>query len=217
MIKNIFVFCLIFYILSACTTNDIKIQNCPSVNIPRDVTRQYISAANFDAFQITLSGKESYCYTDEISSQRYAVITPIFRVRRLEDSPDSVINTSVYIKPIGEKKYLDKQVKAQTLRIPVDQKEQTIKGNPIKLRIPQPPYDDFSIEMGLNLSDYAYSKSKSMFDIDYKYLSDEDLNAHEEKINMEFLEIGPDERVVFCKQEGRPVVVKKGSDYKNCD
>lgn len=210
------IFCWAICVLSACSS-DVKVQNCPEVNIPREAARQYISAANYDAFQVILSGKESYCYTDETSKQRYSVITPIFRVRRMEDSSVSVVNTSFYIKPIGEGNFLGKQVKSQMLKIPVEQKEQIVKGNSIKMRIPQPPYDNFSIELGLNLSGYADAKAKSMFDIYYKYLSSEELNAQEEKINTEFLEIGPDERIVFCEQNGKPVVVKKGSNHKNCD
>lgn len=183
--------------------------DCPDIVIPREMTNQYINNGNYDAFQITLSGNENYCYTDSSTHQRYAVITPIFRLRRLEDSADSAVDTSFYAKTIGSGQYIGKQVYHQPLRIPLGEKEQIITGKPIKLRIAQPPYDNFSIELGLNLSEYASAKSKSMFDINYRYLSEEDLEAQEQPINNEYLEIAPDEKVVYCEKSGKPIIVKK--------
>jgi len=209
-------FCLIAGIIASCSS-DVKTPDCPRINIPRETARQYISDLGFDALQVSLNGSESYCYTDDVNSRRYVVITPIFKIRRMEDSSINAINTSFYVQPQGVGSYSAKQVREQSLQIPQNVREHTVKGKPIKLHIKQPPYNDLSINLGLNLSDFASAKSKTMFDIDYKYLSADDLAAFDEKIDMEYLEIGPDEKVVFCEQNGRPVVVKKGANSKPCD
>lgn len=205
--KKSALFLLMF--LASCSTSVVP-DGCPVIATPREATRQYISNANYDAFQINLVGNENYCYTDSSTNQRYAVITPIFQLRRLEDSSDRRVDTSFYVKTLGKGEYIGKQVHHQSLQIPLGVKEQTIKGNPVKLRVAQPPYDDFSLELGLNLSDYALSKSKGMFDINYKYFSDEDL-ANMEEPEEKLLEINPDEKVVYCPSRKQPIVVKKNS------
>ena len=190
---------------------------CPIIDVPRETARQYITNNNYDAFQITIAGNENYCYTDAKTNQRYAVITPVFRVKRLEESTDSAIDVAFYINTSGQGNYMGKQVYPQFLRLPVGVQEQNIKGKTVKVRIAQPPYDGFKMELGFNLSDYALGKSKSMFDIDYKYLSDEELNANPETINNKYLEIAPDEKVVYCEKSGQPIVVKKGVVSYPCD
>lgn len=208
-------FILITLLLSACSSGIVP-DGCPVITTPRDTTRQYITNANYDAFQINLAGNENYCYTDSADGQRYAVITPVFQVRRLEDSPDSAIDTSFYVKTNGAGEYMGKQTYFQSLRIPVGVKEQIIKGKSVKVRIKQPPYDNFFLEMGMNLSDYAGSKSKRMFDINYKYFSDEDL-ADMEDPKEELLEIGEDETVVYCPSRQKPIVVKKNQTSNPCN
>ena len=207
---------LVLLVFLASCSSSVEPDRCPVITTPREATRQYISNANYDAFQINLAGNENYCYTDSADGQRYAVITPIFQVRRLEDSPDSAVDISFYIKTLGGGEYIGKRVYFQSLRIPVGVKEQTVKGKVVKVRVKRPPYDNFSLEMGLNLSDYAGAKSKSMFDINYKYFSDEDLDKMYEP-DEELLEIGPDETVVYCPSRQKPVVVKKNQTSNPCN
>lgn len=211
--KKISLFLLAF--ICACS-NSPQYDGCPDIAIPREVTSQYINNGNYDAFQIILSGNENYCYTDPTTNQRYAVITPIFRIRRMEDSSDSAIDTSFYVKTVGSGQYIGRQNYHQSLRIPLDEKEQIVSGKPVKIRVAQLPYDDFSIEMGLNLSEFAAAKSKSMFDINYKYLSDDDLE-NMDKPNEELLEIGDDETVVYCPSRQKPMVVKKNQTSNPCN
>ena len=102
------------------------------------------------------------------------------------------------------------------MHIPNGKIEQTINGKTIKVRVALPPYDDFSLEMGLKLSDYASAKAKSMFDIDYKYLSEQDLTDMAEP-EEKTLEIAPDETVVYCPAKNQPVVVKKNNKSNPCN
>lgn len=207
--------CFLLILLTACSTLSVQ-DGCPVISTPREATRQYITNGNYDAFQVILSGNENYCYTDSSTNQRYAVITPIFKIRRLEDSPDNSVDVAFYIKTSGKENYISKRVIPQVLSVPSDKIEQTVRGKSVKVRIAQPPYEQFSLELGLNLSDYAKAKAKSMFDIDYKYFSEEDLflmAEPEEKI----LEIAPDETVVYCPSKKEPVVVKKNRASTPCN
>lgn len=212
--KKTILFFLTF--LSSCSAG-VTIDGCPVVSTLRENTRQFINLGNYDAFQITLSGNDSYCYTETSTNQRYMVITPYFKVKRLEDSSVNSVDTAFYVKTLGSSAYIGTKTYQQSLYLPSHTTEQTIKGKPISLRIAQPPYDNFSIEIGLALSDYALSKSKRMFDINYQYLSPDDLNAIEEPVNQEYLEIGPDEKIVYCEKTGKPVVVKKGITSTPCN
>ncbi|MBQ9235992.1 MAG: hypothetical protein IJ184_05975 [Alphaproteobacteria bacterium] len=194
-------------------------ESCPKIEINRDKSRMFVNNGNFDALQINLVGFTSYCYADEKTRQYYAVITPQFKLRRMEDSTLSSVDVPFYISAkdmgkgiIGDGRY------QQTLRIPLEKKEVSLPARSITRRIAPPPYGNEAIELGLDLSEYAYAKSKSMYDIDYKYLSQEDLadviQLPPERV---FLEIGPDEKVVYCEKSGRPIVVKKGVISAPCN
>ncbi len=207
--------CFLLMLLAACSTSTTP-EGCPVITTPRENTRQYINNGSYDAFQITLSGNENYCYTDSSNNQRYAVITPIFKIRRLEDSPDNSVDVAFYVKTFGKGNYINERIFHQSLRISDGKIEQTVTGKTIKVRVASPPYDDFSLEMGLKLSDYAGAKAKSMFDIDYKYLSEQDLAAMAEP-EEKTLEIAPDETVVYCPTKNQPVVVKKNNKSNPCN
>lgn len=207
--------CFLLMLLTSCSTSTTP-EGCPIITTPRENTRQYINNGSYDAFQITLSGNENYCYTDSSTNQRYAVITPIFKIRRLEDSPDNSVDIVFYVKTSGKGNYINERIFHQSLHIPDGKIEQTINGKTIKVRVALPPYDDFSLEMGLKLSDYASAKAKSMFDIDYKYLSEQDL-ADMAEPEEKTLEIAPDETVVYCPAKNQPVVVKKNNKSNPCN
>lgn len=210
-------FYLIFSLLLASCSSVVPPEGCPQITTPREHSKQYINNGSYDAFQITLSGHDSYCYTQSTTGQRYMVITPYFRVRRLEDSAVNSVDTSFYVKTIGKGNYIGTKAYSQSLTISPQEKEATIKGKSVSLRIAPLPYEDFSIETGLNLSEYAQAKSGQMFDIDYKYLSKQDLDALDDPIREEFLEIGSDETIVYCEKTGKPKVVKKGSVTQPCN
>ena len=210
-------FGLIFGLLLTACSSVVMPDGCPQITTLREYSKQYINNGNYDAFQISLSGHDSYCYTEDTTGQRYMVITPYFRVRRLEDSTVNSLDTSFYVKTTGKGNYLGTKVYQQSLTISPQAKEEIIKGKKVSLRIAPVPYDDFGIETGIYLSEYAKAKSGKMFDIDYKYLSEEDLGKFDEPIVEEYLEIDPDEKVVYCEKNGKPKVVKKGAITQPCN
>ncbi len=213
MKKISFVF---LWLLTACSSAVI-VDGCPKITTLREASRQYVNNGNYDALQITLSGHDSYCYTQGANGQRYMVITPYFKIRRLEETSINAADVTFYVKTVGKGNYIGTKVYPQSLSLSPDTREQIVKGKSVSLRIAQPPYDDFAIETGLALSDYAKAKTNQMFDIDYRYLSNQELNAVDEPITQEFLEIGANEKVVYCEKTGKPMVVKKSFKSSPCN
>lgn len=201
----------------ACSSRPDEKYACPEIVILQDTARKFQSEMT-DKFQINVVGFESYCYQNDADKRYYAVITPTFQVRRLEDSTTTNVDADYYVKTsFNEKDYIGRRVFRQTLNIPRDVKEQTIKGKTSINRISNPPYRDFKIYLGLDLSDKQVKKSKKMFDIKYRYLSEDEIEAQNDPIieNVS-LEILPDEEVIYSDKLQRPIVVKKNRPKNNC-
>lgn len=197
-------------LLSACSISDSQ-EYCPIIKTSRENIHQFITNINYDAFQITLSGYENYCLK-ESNNQHYTVITPIFKLRRLESSSDTAVDTKFYIKYPDIGNYTGERVYSQTLNIKPQEIETTIKGKSVKLRIPSPPYNNFPLEIGLSLSQYAKAKAKSMYDINYKYISDEEIEQFNNTIEEKVLSVLPDEKIIYCDKTQQPIVVKKNTN-----
>ena len=212
--KRYIVFALIFFV-SACSTVQFKHYSCPEIIIPRETTRAYQTDIN-DKFQINLVGHETHCYLEDADNRYYALITPVFKLRRLEYSKTTNVDADYYIKTsINDKDYLGKRVFKQTLNIPENVKELILKGAPARTRISKPPYNNFKIYMGMDLQGAKKEKSEKMFDIDYRYLTEEDIKNQNEidKVNIEIL---PDEEVIYSEELQKPIVVKKNRQKNNC-
>lgn len=209
---------LLLLILAACAQTSQPDDGCPEINIPRETARIYQNNGEIDQFQINLVGYEGYCYTEPSNNRRYAVLTPLFKVRRLEDSPTSSLDVDFYIKTsINAEDYLGTRKFSQTLNIPQGVKEKTIKGRVTKTRLATPPYNGFSLDLGIALSDEAKTKTKKMFDIDYRYLSAEEIAAQNETaVEKVYLEVNPDEEVIYSDFEQTPLIVKKNRPKTNC-
>ena len=95
--KHFILFTLI--LLAAGCSSSTGDEPCPEIFIPRETARLYQNNGRFDEFQINLVGTEGYCYTEPSNNRRYAVITPVFRVRRLEDSLTTSIDADFMSKP----------------------------------------------------------------------------------------------------------------------
>ena len=56
-----------------------------------------------------------------------------------------------------------------------------------------------------------------MFDIDYRYLTQEEINNQNEiMINRVNLEVLPDEEVIYSESMQKPIVVKKNRPKNDC-
>lgn len=208
-------FFLVF--LTACSSAPDNANECPLISISRETSRSFYQDNQADKFQINLIGFEGYCYTEPSNNRRYALITPIFKVRRLESSSITSLDVDFYVKTsINAVDYLGFRKFSQTLNIPSNTKEITITGRQTKTRISMPPYDGFDIKLGLSLTDAEKQKAKKMLDVDYWYLSEEELSQTDEVlIDTIYLEIAPDEEVIYSEIDKKPVVVKKNRPKSN--
>lgn len=205
-------------LLSACSYVDSSEYECPKISIPRETTRSYQNNGQFDEFQINLVGFESFCYTEPVTNRRYASITPTFKVRRLEASSVSSIDTSFYIKTsINAEDYLGIRNYNQVLNIPTSSKEVIVTGKQTITRIPTQPYNNFEIYIGMTMNNEALSKANKKFDIDYRYLSEDELaKQNDALIENVYLEVRDDEEVVYSEFDKKPIVVKKDRPQNNC-
>ena len=215
--KHFLAFCLLFFVAS-CSSGSKSEYDCPEILIPRETTRIYQSNGKYDEFQINLVGSESYCYTEPSTNRRYAVITPLFKIRRLEKSNISTIDIEFFVKTSqNAEDYLGTRNFHQTLKIPTSSKEEVVKGRQTSTRITMPPYNDFTIYLGIKQSEYTGAKVRKMFDIDYSYLSDEEIaeqnNPTTENV---YLEVNSDEEIIYSDSEKKPIVVKKNRPSNNC-
>lgn len=213
-----FLICFFTLVLGACSAAQDNANECPQILLSRETARTYRTFGHADKFQITLAGYESYCYTEPANNRRYAMITPIFKVRRLEPDSTTSIDVDFYVKTsVNAEDYLGIRKFDQTLNIPLSSKDVTVKGRQTKTRITMPPYDGFDISLGLALTEAEKAKAQKMLDINYRYFSEEELaDAKDAQPDTVYLEISPDEEVIYSEIDQAPVVVKKNRPKANC-
>ncbi len=212
-----FIVIILLFIVSACSSQQFEHYACPEIIIPRETTRAYHTDIN-DKFQINLVGNEAYCYNEESNNRYYAVITPVFKLRRLEQSSTTTVDADYFLKTsLNDKDYIGRKVVKQTLSIPTNVKEIVLRGNPTITRIPKPPFNDFKIYLGMDLVGAKKEKSKKMFDIDYRYLTEDEIKSQNETvIDRVNLEILPDEEIIYSEELQKPIVVKKNRKQNSC-
>ena len=210
--------CLCAVCISACSSAVDEKNSCPPINIPRETMRLYQNNGRFDEFQVNLVGFESYCYTHPSNNRRYARITPLFKVRRLEDSATTSLDIEFFVKTsINAEDYLGIRNFNQTLNIPRSSREEIIKGRPTVTRIDNQPYQNFSISLGILMNKAEQAKAHKMFDIDYRYLSAEELAAQNDpEVETIYMEIAPDEEIIYSETDKHPIVVKKDRPKNPC-
>ncbi len=172
-----------------------EVDGCPQISIPQDAGRVFQNNGASDIFQINLIGYESYCFTHSSNNRRYAVITPLFKVRRLQADDTTSLDVNFYVKTsINAEDYLGVKEFSQVLNIPQSSKEEVIKGRRTLTRIPKLPYGDFDIRLGLVLTPSERAKARSMFDIYYQYLDEEEpLPSGEIKTENIYIDVSDDE------------------------
>ena len=210
--------CLSLILLSSCSPINVENYMCPKIIVPRDTTRSYQTEFT-DKFQINIVGYESYCYKNEADNRYYASITPIFNLRRLEKSDITSVDADFYIKTsVNELNYIGRRLFIQTLNIPEDVKEIKVTGRPTVTRISNPPYKNFEIYLGLDLNNNQMKKAKKMFNLDHRYLSDEDIeNLSKQDVETINLELEEDEEIIYSDKIGNPMVVKKNNSSDCCN
>ena len=203
--------------LSACAQAPEEV-GCPTINIPDETSKVFSGNGRTNDFQIKLVGVDRYCYTEPTSNRRYAVVTPLFKVRRLRESSRSVFDVVSYLRTSpAAPDYMGTYTANQTFSMPAGQTEATLRGKATSARIPMPPYGDFYLDTGLVLSAADVKANKKMYDIDYKFVTQKELDeAAAPQIKNVYLEVGADEEVIYSETENKPLVVKKNRPKNNC-
>ena len=183
-----FLVLLMLPLIFSCSSSNVVEYDCPPIVILRNDARLYQNDGFVDKFQINMVGYESFCYTK--AGKRFAEITPIIKVRRLEQSSTNRLDFSFFVKTSqNAEDYLGKRVYQQSATISALKNEETYKGKNTVTRIPMPPYKDFKIFLGFEMNRQEQNKSKQMIDIDYRYLSEEEIAEHNRQINTVYQEM----------------------------
>jgi len=149
---------------------DNKPHMCPMVQISRD--NSYLTQfVNYrEAFQISISGYEGYCYYDRLLERHRAVISPVFKVRRLRPSDETDVRFSYYTETIkGPPEYLGKKTYHLTVNIPTNKIEIEYKSHPVNVFIPAEMLYEYDINLGLWISPEEAKYNNRTFDINYRY------------------------------------------------
>ncbi|MFV0626285.1 MAG: hypothetical protein ACK5N8_02905 [Alphaproteobacteria bacterium] len=151
MFKKFFILALL-PLLASCGLYD-EGDFCPRVQIKR--TNAYIVQTSnvSEEFMIELTGYEGYCFFDRRIKHDKAVITPVFKIKRIHPNDVSDVHFSYYTETVkGPPAYLGKKTYFAKVLIPVDEKEVEYKAKPVEIRIPPNMKYEFDIFLGLNLS-----------------------------------------------------------------
>ncbi len=168
MFKKLFILSLIS-ILGSCSLYE-EGDFCPRVQIKR--TNAYIVQTSdvSEEFMIELTGYEGYCFFDKRIKHDKAVITPVFKIKRLTANDITDVHFSYYTETVkGPPAYLGKKTYYAKVLIPADEKEVEYKAKPVEVRIPPEMKYEFDIFLGLNLSQSDRIYNQRTFDTNLEF------------------------------------------------
>lgn len=114
-----------------------SLDSCPKVQI--DSSNQSIiqKAGGYNLFKIEVVGYDGHCYYDERVKKVKAVVSPRFRVTRLDDTSVEDVHFSYYIETAeGPARFLGKKTYFTEVKLPKGGKEAYHTPNPGELSIP---------------------------------------------------------------------------------
>lgn len=136
---------------------------CPRVVMPADKAYMTQIMHYADNFRIELTGYEGYCYTESDVARRYAVITPQFRVTRLNDNDETAVDFEYFTEIVqGPPEFLGKQTYFASAQIGKNVTSVMTSGRPVKVKIPL-DNDDIEVVLGLNVSAAADTYNRRTF------------------------------------------------------
>lgn len=147
---------------------------CPQVQIMRN--ESYLTQySNYkETFQISISGFEGFCYHEDYLDNYRAVITPIFKIKRLRPSDETDVRFSYYTETVkGPPEYLGKKTQFVNAYIGVNERETYFKAPETKVFVPSEMIGDYDINLGLWISPSEKKYNQKTFDINYRYIEEE--------------------------------------------
>lgn len=171
MSKKIFTL-LVLILVTACNQNYNR-PMCPNAQIKRESAYLVQRSQVAEEFSIELIGYDGYCYYDDKIKHDKAVVTPIFRVKRLGPNSQTDVMFSYYTRTIkGPKEYLGTQTHFVKVLIPSDVNEVKYHGKQTELRIPAGMKYEYDIILGLSLSRNDYNYNQKTFDTNLDFISE---------------------------------------------
>ncbi len=156
-------------LLSSCSSKNAEDYdyNCIKVTLPRSSAYVTQKVNYKNDFQIETVGYSAYCYFDKRVNRRKAVITPQFKVKRLRgDLDETDVDFEYYTETIkGPPEYLGRKQYFAHITIPLDKKEIIFSGRTLELKIPNSDYEDFSVNLGLELTPEERKYNNKTFEI----------------------------------------------------
>jgi len=171
MNKLIYFHLLLVMLLISCSNKHVDTvntdYNCVKISIPRD-SAYVTQKVNFkNDFYIEVIGYSAYCYFDTRVSRRKAVITPQFSIKRLRgDLDETDVDFEYFTQTIkGPPEYLGRKQYFGHVTLPLDKQEIKFTGAVLELKVPNYQYDDFEINLGLELTSEERKYNNRTFDM----------------------------------------------------
>ena len=145
---------VILLMITGCVSNiPAGYKQCPLISIKREDAR-LIQLVNYqDNYEIELVGVEGFCYFDTRVKKEKAVITPLFKIRKLRNTDESDIHFQWFTNTIkGPPAYLGKKTYFVEVTLSKDEREKEFKGKTVEVKIPADMMYEFEIFAGLELS-----------------------------------------------------------------
>lgn len=192
---------------------------CPNVKIPRSTAYVTQKAAYAEEVRIELIGFEGYCLNANTVSRRYAAIKPLFKIRRLREGYDTHVDFSYFTETIkGPPEFLGRKRHFASVDIPRDVTEKQFAGREVRVRIPTEGYNDFAILLGMDVSAAEYDANQKSFDIDYRYLSADELREYQTPVVPRVVEVDEAPAVQYIRLKPLPVrQLEKPKSDCGCD
>lgn len=170
MLKKITITSLILLITACSYGSSTENRICPRVLITRGDSYLIQKSLDKEDFMVELVGFDGYCYFDRGIKHDKAIITPIFKIKRLSKSDETDVLFSFYAETVmGPPEYLGKKTYYETARIPLDKIEIEYEGKEAEVRIPPEMKYDFDINLGINIGKEDKKYNQRTFDVPLGY------------------------------------------------
>lgn len=197
----------ILLLVSSCASSHSEADYlCPNVKIPRTTAYVTQKAYYSEEVQIEVIGYEGYCITANTVDRRFAVIKPLFKVRRLKEGHDTRVDFSYFTETVkGPPEFLGRRNYFASVDIPRDMTEKQFSGGPVKVRVPQQGYNDFTILLGMDVSAAEHDYNQKTFDIEYRYLTEDEVRQYNTPVTPRVIEVDKAPDVQFIPLKALPV------------
>lgn len=143
---------------------------CPNVLISRADAYLVQKDLQHENFLIELIGFDGYCFFDKRINHDKAVITPIFRIKRLRPTDETDVMFSYYTETVkGPPAYLGKKTHYAKAKIPLDKVTTEYKGEQAEVRIPPEMKYEYDINLGINIPKTEKKYNQRTFDVPLEY------------------------------------------------